>query len=338
MTLRQLVLKFRSISPLLVFVLVILYFSLFSPGHKFISTKNIINILVFGSEFSILVLGVGLLMISAEFDLSVGSIIVFCSFMFIFFFEQGISPVWGTFIVLAIGACIGFIHGVITTKGGIPSFLTTLGGMMFWRGFTLLISRGGSRPFYPERFPVFSSIMAGRIGGFLPTQALWFVALAAILTLLLHFHKFGNWIFSTGGNKEAAKAMGINTDRVKVICFMIVGFLCALVAVMMVVRTSGFSSRIAEGWELMAIAACVVGGVALWGGTGNMAGIVFGTLTISAIKNGLVVLRISYSWTYIVFGVVIISSVLFNSYLDKKRSSMRVTSSKRPTENNNHGT
>lgn len=335
MTLRQLFLKFRSISPLLVFILVFLFFSFFSPGHKFTSIKNIRNILVFGSEFSILVLGVGLLMISAEFDLSVGSIIAFCSFIFVFFFEQGISPLWGTLIVVVIGACIGFINGVITTKGGIPSFLTTLGGMMFWRGFTLLISKGGSRPFYPERFPVFSNIMAGRIGGFLPTQALWFVALAAVLTLLLHFHRFGNWIFSTGGNKEAAKAMGINTDRVKIVCFMIVGVLCALVAVMIVVRTSGFSSRIAEGWELMAIAASVVGGVALWGGTGSMAGIILGALTISVIKNGLVTLRISYSWTYIVFGVVIISSVLVHRYVDKKRVSIRVNSDS-PTKNNNH--
>ena len=113
--------------------------------------------------------------------------------------------------------------------------------------------------------------------------------------------------------------MGINTDRVKTICFVIVGILCAFVAIMQIIRVSSFSSRAGDGWELKAIAASVVGGTALMGGRGNMAGIFLGVVIISVIENGLVVLRIPYFWTYVVFGLVIISSVLLSRYLEKRR-------------------
>jgi len=113
--------------------------------------------------------------------------------------------------------------------------------------------------------------------------------------------------------------MGINTDRVKIMCFMIVGVLCAFVAVMQIVRVSTFSSRAGDGWELRAIAASVVGGTSLVGGIGSMVGVFLGALTITVIENGLVLLRIPYFWTYIIFGLVIISSVLSSLYLERKR-------------------
>jgi len=128
-------------------------------------------------------------------------------------------------------------------------------------------------------------------------------------------------VYTTGDNKEAARAMGINTDRVKTICFMIVGVLCAFVAVMQIVRVSSFFSRAGEGWELKAIAASVVGGTFLMGGIGSMTGIFLGAFTISVIENGLVVLRIPYFWTYVVFGLVIIFSVLSSMYMERRKLS-----------------
>ncbi len=308
----------RAASILLVFIGLILFFALFSPHHRFTSRANLEVLLALGSEFNIVALGVGMLMISGEFDLSVGSILVFCSFVFMRLFETGMNLFLAGFITLGVGALLGFLNGLITTKARIPSFITTLGMMMFWRGMTLILSQGFQRPFDSAVSPLLSSVLTGKIGGFIPVQAVWFVVFGLILGVLLHFHKFGNWIYATGDNKEAARAMGINTDRVKMICFMIVGILCAFVAVMQIVRVSTFSSRAGDGWELKAIAASVVGGTSLTGGIGIMAGIFLGALTISAIENGLVILRIPYFWTYIVFGLVIISSVLSSAYLEKK--------------------
>jgi len=309
---------YRSSSIFLVFIGLILFFTFFSQ-HRFTRHANIEVLLALGPEFSIVALGVGMLMISGEFDLSVGSILVFCSFIFIRLFETGMNLFLAGGITLGAGALLGFLNGLITTKARIPSFITTLGTMMLWRGMTLILSQGFTRPFNPEVVPLLSSILTGKIGGILPVQVVWFGVFGLILGVVLHFHKFGNWVYATGDNKEAARAMGINTDRVKTICFMIVGILCAFVAVMQIVRVSTFSSRAGDGWELKAIAASVVGGTSLMGGIGSMVGIFLGALTISVIENGLVVSRIPYFWTYIVFGLVIISSVVSSLYLERRK-------------------
>ena len=310
-------LSYRPSSVFLTFIGLVLSFTFFSR-YRFISPGNIEVLLALGCEFSIIALGVGILMICGEFDLSIGSILVFCSFVFVILFEAGMNLFLAGLITLIAGAFLGLLNGVITVKGHIPSFITTLGMMMFWRGLTLLLSHGYTRPFNPEVSPFFCHILTGEIGG-IPVQAIWFVAFGLILGILLHFHKFGNWVYATGDNREAARAMGINTDRVKTICFVIVGILCAFVAIMQIIRVSSFSSRAGDGWELKAIAASVVGGTALMVGRGNMAGIFLGVVIISVIENGLVVLRIPYFWTYVVFGLVIISSVLLSRYLEKRR-------------------
>lgn len=310
-------LSYSSSSVFLTFIGLVLFFTFFSR-YRFISPGNIEVLLALGCEFSIIALGVGILMICGEFDLSIGSILVFCSFVFVILFEAGMNLFLAGLITLIAGAFLGLLNGVITVKGHIPSFITTLGMMMFWRGLTLLLSHGYTRPFNPEVSPFFCHILTGEIGG-IPVQAIWFAAFGLILGILLHFHKFGNWVYATGDNREAARAMGINTNRVKTICFVIVGTLCAFVAIMQIIRVSSFSSRAGDGWELKAIAASVVGGTALMGGRGNMAGIFLGVVIISVIENGLVVLRIPYFWTYVVFGLVIISSVLLSRYLERKR-------------------
>ncbi|MDK2897134.1 MAG: simple sugar transport system permease protein, partial [Candidatus Atribacteria bacterium] len=122
----------------------------------------------------------------------------------------------------------------------------------------------------------------------------------------------------TGDNQEAARAMGINTHLVKIICFMIVGVLCAFVACSQISRTACFTSRAGEGWEFKAVAASVIGGTSLLGGIGSMGGIFAGALVISVIENGLVVMRIPYSWTYVVFGLVILFSVFSNALVQRR--------------------
>jgi simple sugar transport system permease protein len=311
----------RASSVFLVFIVLFAFFSFFSPEHRFIRPENLGILMAEGSEFCIVVLGVGLLMICGEFDLSIGSILVFCSFIFIRLFQAGMNLFIVWLIVLVLGAAIGFLNGIITVKGYIPSFITTLGMMMFWRGITLLMSEGFAAAFDRELSPGFTSLLTGTVAKTVPVQAIWFVAIALLLGFLLHSHKFGNWVYATGGNLSAARAMGIRTDRVKIICFLIVGTLCGFVGMMQVVRVSSFFSRAGDGWELKAIAASVVGGTALMGGRGSMTGIFLGALIISIIENALVMLRITYFWTYMVFGFVIITSVILRTSIERSRLS-----------------
>ena len=260
-------------------------------------------------------------MICGEFDLSVSSILPFCSYIFVLLLKAGLNLAVIPFITLAAGAILGLLNGLLTVKGGIPSFIATLGTMMFWRGILYVFSKMSPiaiRP-YLKSGSFFEKIFIGHIGKAFPVQILWFIGVGIFLGVLLHFHKFGNWVYATGDNKEAARAMGINTDRVKIICFIIVGILCALVAIMQIIRVSSFSSRAGQGWELKAVAASVVGGTSLMGGIGSMMGIFCGTLIIVVIENALTMLRIPYSWTYVVFGLVIISSVLINLYMERRK-------------------
>jgi simple sugar transport system permease protein len=206
------------------------------------------------------------------------------------------------------------INGLITTKGRIPSFIATLGTMMFWRGITVLISGGKIMPLDTSGFKFFTSAFIGEVGNFFPSQSIWLILFAVILGLILHKHRFGNWVFSTGDNEKAARSMAINTDKVKIICFIIVGFL-----VIQTLRLCAFSSRVGTGWEFKVVAAAVVGGTSLRGGRGNMLGIFIGAFIIVVIENALVIARLPYEWTYVVFGIIILFSVILDLFIERRR-------------------
>ena len=155
---------------------------------------------------------------------------------------------------------------------------------------------------------------------FIPVQFVWLVGITLIIIFFMSYHKFGNWVYVTGDNKLAAKAMGINTDRIKTVCFMLVG-----VAVGFAARHADVPLGHLHGPGGRGVGSStpsppsVVGGTALSGGIGNMAGVFWGTLVISLIENGLVLMRIQYWWTFTVFGVVIIASVIISKIIEKRR-------------------
>lgn len=312
-------LRMRALSVFIIFVLLFIVFAVFSPGHRFSSGENMQIFMSIGAEFNIVAIVVGMLMIAGEFDLSVGSILVFSSWNFYVLYNAGMHILLTFILVLCIGGIVGFINGMITVKAKIPSFITTLGTMLLWRGVTLMWSGGLQAGMDLEQNPIMYKAITGSIGNFIPAQFLWFLLIALIIALVMHFHKFGNWIFTTGDNKMAARAMGINTDRIKIICFTVVGTAVAFVAVMQMYRASTFSARAGDGWELKAIAASVVGGTALTGGIGSMMGIFWGALVISIIENGLIFLRINYWWIFTVFGVIIVSTAIISKYLEQRR-------------------
>jgi len=301
-----------------ILIAVVVAVTLYSPDNNFIRVANLKSLGALGSEFGIVALGVGLLIIAGEFDLSVGSVLAFCSLVFTWLLEGSVNPFIALLITLACGVITGGINGLITVKGKIVSFVTTLGAMMFWRGFTLILSGGAMRAVDLSGYPAFTGLFTGKWFGYFPAQFFWFLLLAVILILILHFRRFGNWIFSTGDNALAARSMAINTDRVKTTCFIIVGVLTAFAAVLQSTRLSAFSSRVGTGWELSAIAAAVVGGTSLRGGIGNMFGIFLGALIIIVIENALVLARLPYEWTYMAFGLVILFSVLLDLLIEKR--------------------
>lgn len=318
---RQLFSRVASTKEVIISGMAIGLFVLFSviSGGTFASSDVIDVMAIHTSELGVVCLGAALLMICGEFDLSVGSLSAVGALIVATLYQLGLNPFLAMAIAVGSGLVVGAVNGLVTVKLGIPSFIVTLGTMMAWRGFGILVTRGQTIIFrVRETHPAFFSVLQGHVG---PVSAplIWFVVIAIILILLLNFHRFGNHVFATGGNKEAARAMGININKTKVICFMIVSGLAAFSGVMQVTRNRNFQSMQGTGMELMAIAAVVVGGTSLFGGVGSIVGAALGVLIITFLQFGLIIIRAPGFWYKLILGVIIVVVVAVNKLLELRR-------------------
>lgn len=312
-------LSYKVSFTLIVFVALLVIFQVFTPNHTFFQRANLYALARLAPDLGILTLGVGLLMICGEFDLSVVSTIPMSSFVFVKLLGFGVPLGLNLIITLCAGVAIGLINGLLVTRTRLPSFILTLGTMLFWKGLLYAASKMmpiGIRSWLPAGSWL-ENILLTVIGGVLPVQALWLIGFALFLAGVLHFTKFGNWIFVTGDNETAARAMGINTNLVKIVAYVGVGFLCAVVGLMQCLRIESFSPNQGVGFELKAIASAVVGGVALTGGIGSVLGIVIGTVTIQIIESGMILLGLPAFGIGTFIGAVVILFAVLNKYISR---------------------
>jgi simple sugar transport system permease protein len=304
---------------LLVFVVLLVIFQIFTPGHTFFQRANLYSMARLAPDLGIVALGVGILMVCGEFDLSIASTIPMSSFVFVKLLGFGI-PLWVNLIVtLGVGVVVGLGNGFLVTRTRLPSFILTLGTMLFWKGLLYAASRMmpiGIRAWL-KKGSWLENMFASVLGGVFPVQAIWFVGFAVLLGVILHFTRFGNWIFVTGDNETAARAMGINTGRVKVIAYVGVGVLCAVVGLIQCLRIESFTANQGVGFELKAIASAVVGGTSLLGGIGSVLGIAIGTLTIQIIENGMILLGLPAFGIGTFIGAVVILFAVLNKYVTR---------------------
>jgi len=308
----------------LTFIITFLFFSIFTPDHLFLDPRNLASMAKLIPDIGIVALGIGILMIAGEFDLSIVSIIPFCSYIYTQLIMNGIDPLLAFILILPVGASFGLINGLLVVSTGLPSFIITLSTMLFWRGVLFGVSHVMPISIikYVSGSPI-EKILVGQIGP-IPNQIIWFLFFAVILGLMLHQTKFGNWIYATGSNQEAARAMGINIRMVKTICYMIIGVLCAWTAVMQAVRLGSFFATQGIGFELKTIAAVVVGGTALTGGVGSMLGICLGVFIIRILENGVILMKWPIIGNLPVFGielfigVALVIFVLLNTYANRR--------------------
>lgn len=309
----------EGLSTPIAFVIAVLIFSIFSPNHLFIDPRNLGSLAKLTPDLGIVALGIGILMVCGEFDLSIASVLPFCSYLFTQFLIAGIDPFLGLILLLPIGAIFGLINGVIVVATGLPSFIITLSTMLFWRGLLYGVSRMmpiSILSYIPDD-SAFEKVLVGQIGP-VPVQIIWFLGFAVILGLLLHRNKFGNWVYATGSNQEAARAMGVNVRMVKVACYMIIGVLCAFVAVMQSVRLGSFAATQGIGFELRAIAAVVVGGTSLRGGVGRMLGMFLGVFIIQIVENGLILMQVPVFGVETFIGIAVILFVILNNVTTRR--------------------
>lgn len=307
-----------EISALVMLVAVVAGFALYAPA--FASFANTRVILFAVPELGIVALGTGILMIAGEFDLSVGSVFALVPMIIVILMGQvGIDPYLAICIGLLAALAVGYVNGWITLTFGIPSFVTTLGMLFIARSMSVVIS-GGFPPPFPSDTPTW--LFVADLGMF-RSSMIWFVAFIVLLALMLHRTNLGNWIFATGGQRQAADDMGIDTRRVKLFCFMLCSFLAGFAGLITTLRLRSALPSLGEGLELQAIAANVIGGTSLSGGIGSVAGFVIGGALIRVIDNGLVMARIDANWFRLAIGSLTILAVILNITLRRRARAMK---------------
>ena len=222
----------------------------------------------------------------------------------------------GFAIALALGAVIGSFHAFLTLRFAIPSFIATLGGMLFWKSATLFYHGAVALRFKPAE--PFATLFNGQIG-FIHASIIWFALMSVGFYMLLHHHKLGNHFFAVGGNRNAAVAIGINPARTKTIAFAITGSMAAFAGVIAATRVGSIQPGGGLGMELQAIAACVIGGAALTGGRGSILGIVLGTALVYTIQDVLLLLRAPAYYFDGFVGMLIVIAVVMNTAIRNSR-------------------
>lgn len=230
----------------------------------------------------IVALGVGLLMVAGEFDLSVGANAVFSSIVVAQLAGNGMSFWLAALIGLIVGAGIGLLNGVLTLALHIPSFISTLGTMGVWSAATLYVHGAATQSFTPKG--AFQSLTSGQMG-WIPAEIIWFLLLAVVFYLLLQRTSIGNHIFAAGGNRNAAVASGVNVVKAKLFAFTATGLMAAISGILAASRITAISPTTTTDLPLQAIAACVIGGVILTGGSGTILGIMIGAALIYWIQD-----------------------------------------------------
>lgn len=282
----------------------------------FLNPANLTLILRQIPSYGMVALGVGLLMVAGEFDLSVGSVFVVAPFAMAFAYFNGVPLPLAILLALGIAALIGVANALITLRFGIPSFITTLGMLFIVRtSAPFIVGYARSLNFKPPA--LFRDILVGSVGP-VPAQFLWFLGMAAVAYAILNRHFLGNHFFAAGGNPHAARYAGINVFWTKLIAFVICSVFAAIAGIFGVTRLQTAMTNPQLFIELFAVAICVIGGLSLFGGRGSVIGIVLGAAVLQLVQDLIILARLPGFYLDMFVGIMIVVGVVINQMVRRK--------------------
>ncbi len=306
--------RLRSRSLLwIIFVAALMMVILSFSSPYFMTLGNMTNLMKQVSIVAILAAGQAIVIISGGIDLSVGSILALSAVTMGWLIVNGVDPRIAIIAGLAVGALAGWVNGMVITRGRVPPFIATLGMLGIARGLALVITKGVS---YQVLEPVFLYIGNAKLLG-LPIPLYFVVVVFAVVMVIMHMTVFGRHVYAIGGDEKVARLEGIAVDRQKVKIYTLSGFLAAVAAVVLVGRLAATPPSVAQGIELQAIAAVIIGGISFVGGRGVVITALVGAYIMAMITNGLNILGISSFYQQVLIGIVIIVAV----WLDNLKSS-----------------
>ncbi|MGG7077805.1 ABC transporter permease [Clostridium sardiniense] len=297
--------KYKSLIGLVLLCIIITFVT-----PSFLTVANITNVFTQVSVNAIIAVGMTFVILTGGIDLSVGSTLAISGALGASIIKSTNNIFLAIIVAAIVGIVIGLVNGILIAKGKLQAFIVTLATMTIFRGATLVFTNGTPISKLPESF---LKIGNAKIG-FIPVPVIITIVIAAISIYILSQTKFGRYLYALGGNEESAKLSGINTDKIKVLTYVVSGFVSAIAGVIITSRIGSASPNAGTGFELDAIAAVVIGGTSLAGGEGKISGTIIGALIIGVLNNGLNLMNVSPFYQSIVKGLVILIAVL----LDKK--------------------
>lgn len=293
---------------LIAFLVVCVVLSIIAP--RFLTVSNLMIIVTQVSINALLAFGVTFVIITGGIDLSIGSTVAVTGVVAALFAHPDTYPVIVPVLAgLAAGLLLGAFNGLVITRSKVPPFIVTLGTMTIGRGLALILSKG--RP-VSNLSDSFNFIGGGQILG-IPTPIIILVVFFIICSVLLRKTVLGRYLYAVGGNEQAAKASGIQLNKVKMVVYTLCGGLAALAGILLTSRITTGQPNAGVGFELDAIAAAIIGGTSTSGGTGTMTGTLIGALLIGVISNGLDLLNVTSYYQQVVMGIIIIGAVVLDS-------------------------
>lgn len=300
----------------IIFAAVFLAFAVALRDDGFLSPNNMMNVLRQTAMISVMSVAATFVMASGEIDLSVGSNAAMTAMFVSLTLQKTDSILLALVVAVSFGLALGLVNGMLVTKLHLSAFLATMGTMQILRGSAMWITNTAAVPIRNSLFNTAFGI--GSVSG-IPVLVVWTVLAYVIGIVLFNKTAFGRHTLATGGNKVSAGYSGINTNRVKIICFMMSGLFAAFAGIMYAARMQAGRFSFGDGDEMSVIAAVVLGGTSMTGGTGSVVGALFGSLLMGLINNALILAGLSTAQQTIVKGAIIVVAVALSNLAQRER-------------------
>jgi rhamnose transport system permease protein len=302
-----------------------------SLSDEFLSTDSFTTGSLDLTEIALMALGLTFVIVAAEIDLSVASVLALSSALMASLWNSGLPVEFIIPICLVAGAVCGAFNGILVTRLGLPSLAVTIGTLALFRGLAFVVIGNESVTDFPDYW---TDLAFGNFAGtFIPNTIVLFALLAFAFAVVLHATPFGRSIYAIGANEEAAYFSGLRVKRIKLILFIVSGTVAGLAGVVITLRNSTAAANVGQGFELTAITAVLLGGVSIFGGRGTIVGVILALVLLGGIQKALLLSdSISSYWIQIVTGTLLVGSVLGPNIARRVTEARRRRSRQHPEE------
>ena len=299
----------------IVFIMIAMIVILSVATKNFLSMNNILNVISTVSINGCIALGMCMVITAGGIDLTVGALLAWGSVVSGLVLQSTRSIPLACLVGVLTCACLGLITGVMIAQFNMFPFVVTLAMQLVIRGLATALSGGAA---FPVAVSAFTKIGLGKIGK-VPIPGIILVVLFIIAYILMHWTRFGRYVYAIGGNKDAAIASGVNVYWITVFTYVLSGLFTGIASLIMTAKINASQPNIGVGYETDAIAACVIGGTSFAGGVSTMPGTLVGIIIIGLIYNGMNLLGVQSYWQTVCKGVLIVLAVLLDSIMNKRR-------------------